>query len=136
MLNVVNLIGRVTKNPETRSVGDSLVANFTLALNEYWKDKNGEKQESVSFIDCEAWGKAAGVASEYIQKGSLILVEGKLKMDSWEKDGKKFSRLKVRANRIGLMGSKPKDEYSQEATTVEEPSAKPESQVDEPDLPY
>ncbi|MDR1969910.1 MAG: single-stranded DNA-binding protein [Candidatus Nomurabacteria bacterium] len=96
--NKVILLGNLTRDPETRSTtsGQS-VTNFSVAVNETWVDKSGEKQERTSFIECEAWGQRGETIAKYFTKGRQILVEGRLRQDSWEdKDtGKNRSTLRV-----------------------------------------
>jgi len=96
--NKVILLGNLTRDPETRSTGGGQsVTNFSVAVNETWVDKSGEKQERTSFIECEAWGQRGETIAKYFTKGRQILVEGRLRQDSWEdKDtGKNRSTLRV-----------------------------------------
>jgi len=95
-LNQVNVAGRLTRDPETRQVGESSVTGFGLATNETWRDRNGEKQERTTFVDVEAWGKTGELVAQYLSKGSGAMVVGKLQLDQWsDRDGKKQSKLKV-----------------------------------------
>lgn len=96
-LNKVLLIGRLTRDPETRSLksGTSVVA-FGLAVNRtYTRQESNEKVEETCFIDCEAWGRQGETIARYMKKGRQIFLEGRLKFDSWEKDGQKQSKLRV-----------------------------------------
>lgn len=114
MHNYACLVGRLTRSPESKTIGNTMLATFSIALNEYWKDKNGDKQESTLFMDCEAWGKQAEFATMYLNKGGLILVEGKLKQDTWEsKEGEKRSKIKLRVNGIRMLSAKGRDDESQ-----------------------
>jgi single-strand DNA-binding protein len=96
-LNRVMLIGRLTRDPETRRTqGGSVVVNFGLAVNRTWRRKDSdERVEETTFIDAEAWDKTGETFAKYVHKGSQVYVEGRLKLDQWEKDGKKFSKLRV-----------------------------------------
>ncbi|MCL1929820.1 single-stranded DNA-binding protein [Candidatus Saccharibacteria bacterium] len=96
--NKVILLGNLTRDPETRSTsGGASVTNFSVAVNESWVDKSGEKQERTSFIECEAWGQRGETIAKYFTKGRQILVEGRLRQDTWEdKDtGKNRSAIRV-----------------------------------------
>lgn len=90
-------MGNLTRDPERRvTPKGKTVVSFALALNEKWKDSDGETHEDVSFVDCEAFGKQAETLAKYVSKGRLLLVEGRLKQDTWEaKDGERRSKLKV-----------------------------------------
>ncbi len=106
--NKVILLGNLTRDPETRTTpsGNS-VTNFSLAVNRVFNNKNGERQEEVAFIECEAWGKTGETIAKYVQKGRQLMVEGRLRQDSWEdKDtGKKRSQLRVVVEGFSFVGS-------------------------------
>lgn len=122
-LNVVTLIGRLTKDPELRYTQDgTAVANFSLAINEYHTDQAGNKKENTLFVECEAWRKNAENVSEFIKKGKGLIVHGKLKLDKWEKDGVKRSKLKVVAKSIKFF---PKDHAVKNPIPVEEEQSAP-----------
>ncbi len=96
-LNRVLLIGRLTRDPESRSTqsGATVVA-FGLAVNRtYTKRDSGEKVEDTCFVDCEAWGRTGETIARYMKKGRQLFVEGRLKFDSWERDGQRRSKLSV-----------------------------------------
>ncbi|MFO7838772.1 MAG: single-stranded DNA-binding protein, partial [Desulfosalsimonadaceae bacterium] len=88
-LNKAILIGRLGKDPEIRYTQDGrAVANFTIATNEEWKDKNtGEKRERTEWHRIVAFGKLGEICGEYLSKGRLVYVEGRLQTRSWEQDG-------------------------------------------------
>ena len=115
MLNKYMAIGNLTQNPSTKVVGEYSVTTFGLAINDVVY-KNKEKTKQVTFIDVETWGRQAENCSKYLEKGKRVLVEGKIKMNSWEKDGKKFNKLFCVADRVTFMGSD---------APAEEGSAKP-----------
>ncbi|HSW65933.1 MAG TPA: single-stranded DNA-binding protein [Bacillota bacterium] len=94
--NKVILMGNLTRDPEVRTTpsGQS-VASFGLAVNRTWRGADGNQQESVSYIDCVAWGKTGEIIAQYVQKGRPILVSGRLEQRSWEKDGQKHSKVEV-----------------------------------------
>ena len=101
--NHVAVAGNLTRDPELRDTPNSHVANFTVAVNR--KYRAGEEQrEEVAFITCEAWGRTAEIVCQYLQKGSPVFVEGRLKQDNWEdKDGNKRSSLKISASNVQFM---------------------------------
>ncbi len=96
-LNRVFLIGRLTRDPEQRSLqSGSSVVNFGLAVNRtYVRKDSGEKVEETCFVDCESWGRQAETIARYTSKGRQLFVEGRLKFDTWERDGQRHSKLRV-----------------------------------------
>ena len=107
--NRVILMGNLTRDPEIKYLpSGTAVANFGIAMNERYTDKQtGEQKEVACFVDVEAWDRQAEVVNEYLSKGSPIFLEGSLKFDSWETpEGEKRSRLKVRLLRFQFIGSR------------------------------
>jgi len=105
--NKVILVGNVTRDPELQyTPNGTAVTELGLAINDKYKDKQGEWVESVTFVDVTMWQRQAEVASEYLKKGSPVLIEGRLQLDSWEQDGQKRSKLKVVGDRMQMLGSK------------------------------
>jgi single-strand DNA-binding protein len=96
-LNKVLLIGRLTRDPETRSTGGGTsVVQLGLAVNRtYTRRDSGEKVEETCFVDVEAWGRTGETIARYMKKGRQIFIEGRLKFDSWEKEGQRRSKLSV-----------------------------------------
>jgi len=83
------ICGNVTKNPELKTTqGGNPVCSFSIAVNRTYT-KDGVKAQDTNFFNCVAWGKAAETIAQYVRKGSLLLVEGRLQNRSWEKDGVK-----------------------------------------------
>ena len=106
--NKVILMGNLTRDPEVRyTPSGTAVTDIGLAVNRYWFDKQAnERREETTFVDVTLWGRQAEVAGEYVSKGSPLLIEGRLKLDTWEKDGKKNSKLRVVCDRMQLLGSR------------------------------
>lgn len=103
-LNKVMLIGRLTRDPDFKSVKGSSVANFSLANNRTYTVNNDRKDET-HFFDCEVWGKLAEVLRDYGKKGKQIAVEGRLAQSTWDtSDGKKASKIRVRVETFQLLG--------------------------------
>jgi len=95
-LNKVQIIGNITKEIELKALPSGIkVANFSVATNRSWKDKDGNKQESVEFHNVVAFGKQAELIQQYLGKGSQIYVEGRLQTRSWEKDEVKQYRTEI-----------------------------------------
>jgi len=105
MYNKVLLIGNVVKDPEIKSIKNISVAKFRMAVDDSYK------KDSVLYIDVEAWDKQAEFAEKWLKKGKGIIVDGRLCMDSWEKDGKKESKIYVKAQdvRFSNVGSSKAD---------------------------
>lgn len=118
--NKVILAGNLTRDPEVKTAGQSTVAKFGLAINRRYK-KDNEVKEETTFVDIEAWDKLAQFAGQYLTKGSGAMVEGKLKLDTWEKDGVKQSKLKVVADTIQFTTAKADGEKAAPAAA---PAAK------------
>jgi single-strand DNA-binding protein len=96
--NKVILAGNLTRDPELRyTPKGTAVARITLAVNRTWRSESGENKEEVSFVDVEAWGRQGEVIAQYMKKGRPLLVEGRLKQDTWEDKNthQKQSKLKV-----------------------------------------
>ncbi len=96
-LNKVMLIGNITRDLELRYLpaNQTPVCDFGLATNRSWTGADGVKKEEVTFVDCSCFGKTAELLAKYKKKGDPLFIEGRLKLDQWEKDGVKHSRLKV-----------------------------------------
>ena len=115
--NRVILMGNITTEIELRSTqGGTAVCDVSLAVNDRRKNQAGEWIEDTTFVDVTLWGRTAEVAAEYLGKGSPVLIEGRLKLDTWETDGQKRSKLKVVGERMQMIGSKPKAKVT--ASTV------------------
>ena len=103
--NKVILMGNLTRDPDVRATGTSgmKVARLGIAVNERRRDRNGQVQEFPVFVDVDAWDKLAELCGQYLSKGRSILVEGRLQMDTWEKEGVRHQKLKVRATTIKFL---------------------------------
>ncbi len=137
MLNKVILIGRLGKDPEIRQIESGVkVANFSLATDETFKDKSGEKKTHTEWHNLVLWRRQAEIAESYLRKGSLIYVEGRLRSRSWDdKDGNKKYITEILVDNFKMLG---KREEQQEQVKVAQ-STEPKSPVqnDDPgDLPF
>jgi single-strand DNA-binding protein len=105
--NKVILLGNVTRDPELRYIANgTAVTDIGLAVNDRRKTATGEWVEETTFVDVTLWGRTAEIAGEYVTKGSPLLIDGRLKLDTWEKDGKKNSKLRVVCDRMQLLGNR------------------------------
>lgn len=104
--NRVILVGNMTRDVDLRYVGsnNTAVTDIGLAVNDRRKNAQGEWVDETTFVDVTMWGRTAEIAGEYLSKGSPLLIEGRLKLDSWEdKDGQKRSKLRVVCERMQML---------------------------------
>lgn len=113
-LNKCIFIGNLCKDPETRYMSNGeAVTNITIACNETWKDKNGEKQEKAEFVRVTAYRKLAEIIDKYLKKGRPVYIEGKLQTRKWtDKDGTDRYTTEIIANDMKMLGSKPQNSES------------------------
>jgi single-strand DNA-binding protein len=106
--NRVILVGNLTRDPEIRYTPNGTpVCDIGLAVNDRRKNANGEWVDETTFVDVTLWSRTAEVASEYLSKGSPVLIEGRLKLDAWEgTDGQKKSKLRVVCDRMQMLGGR------------------------------
>ena len=101
-MNLVILRGNLARDPEIRYVNPSgketAVVNFTVAVSREFTKNNGERDKVTTFVNCEAWDTGAEAIASSFRKGDLVMIEGSLRNDSWEKDGVKRSTMKIRVN--------------------------------------
>lgn len=103
-LNKILIIGRMTRDPEFKSVNGSSVVNFSIANNRVYVT-NGEKKEETHYFDCVAWGRLADILKQYAGKGKQVAIEGRLQQQSWETpEGKKASKIRVYVESAQLLG--------------------------------
>jgi single-strand DNA-binding protein len=104
--NRVILVGNLTRDPELRYIpSGTAVSEIGLAVNDRVK-RNDQWVDETTFVDVTMWGRTAEVANEYLSKGSPVLIEGRLKLDTWEKEGQKRSKLRVVCERMQMLGSR------------------------------
>lgn len=108
-LNTVQLAGNLTRDPELKEVAGNTLASFGLAINRKYKTKSGETKEECTFVDVTSWGRQAELVGQYLTKGRNCLIEGNLKLEQWEKDGQKRSKISVTANRVHFIGGQQED---------------------------
>jgi len=141
--NKVILLGNLTRDPETRTTpsGQS-VTNFSIAVNRNWLDKDGQKQEETSFIECDAWAGRGETIAKYFSKGRQILVCGRLRQDTWEdkETGKKRSAIRVVVEEFSFVndgkGGNAGGSTSAPTTDNEVKIEDVEGEVDLSDIPF
>lgn len=105
--NRVVLVGNLTRDPDLRYTPSGMpVCELGLAVNDRRKTPEGEWVEEATFIDVTLWAKQAETCNQYLSKGAQVLIEGRLKMDQWEQDGQKRSKLRVVGERMVMLGSR------------------------------
>ena len=107
-VNKVILVGRLGRDPETRYTGGGqAVANFSIATDESYKDKNGERQKRTEWHKIVVWGKQAEIAQQYLKKGSLIFIEGRIQSREWQdKEGQKRTSFEIVASNFRMLGGR------------------------------
>ncbi len=107
-VNKVILVGRLGRDPETRyTSGGQAVANFSVATDESYKDKNGERQKRTEWHKIVVWGKQAEIAQQYLKKGSLVFIEGRIQSREWQdKEGQKRTSFEIVASNFRMLGGR------------------------------
>lgn len=139
-LNMCCFIGFLGKDPEIRYMtnGDP-IANFSIACGESWKDKSGEKQEKTEWIRISAFGKLAQIVGDYLKKGSLVYISGKMQTRKWtNKEGQDQYTTEIVANEMKMLGGKPADDKPKPAQKAEREPGGDGSGFDdmEDDIPF
>lgn len=131
-VNKVILVGNVGRDVELRHTpAGAAVARFSLATNEVWKDKNGQRQEHTEWHNIVAWGKLAEFCGTYVSKGRQLYVEGTLRTRTYDDEkGNRRYFTEVRANVIQLLGSRPQG--AEPGTPAEGPDYPPDNEDDIP----
>jgi single-strand DNA-binding protein len=112
-VNRVILVGRLGKDPEIRSLpSGTSVTKFSIATDERFTDKSGEKQERTEWHNIVAWGKLAEICGQYLRKGKLVFIEGSIRTDSWDdkETGQKKYRTEIIAQNMQMLDKKGDDE--------------------------
>ena len=136
------IAGNLTRDPELRTTPNgATVCSFSVAVNRTFRDASGEQKESVSFIDCSAWGKLGEMINQYAKKGSGVLVSGRLDQRSWEDktSGQKRSRVEIVVEDFNFAGGAPGSSSNSSSEPVSEadiPDDIPEEEIDLSDVPF
>ncbi len=104
--NRIILVGNLTRDPELKQVGAGSVCRLSVASNRQFKNKAGVVQQEVCYVDVDVWGAQAETSRQYLQKGRAVLIEGRLKLDSWkDADGQTRSKHSIVADRVVFLSS-------------------------------
>lgn len=139
-VNKVILVGRLGRDPETRYTSSGqAVCNFTLATDESYKDRNGERQQRTEWHRIVMWGKLAEIGQQYLKKGKLIYIEGRLQTRQWDdKEGNKRTTTEIVANVMRMLGGRAEGAPAAEAEAAsagrEEDHSQPE--ISDEDIPF
>lgn len=139
-INKVILVGRVGGEPEIRHVNDTYVVNFSLATSETWKDQHGEKQEQTEWHRIVAWRRLAEIIRDYVGKGDLLYIEGKITTRKWtDREGIERYTTEIVANQMQMLGSrgneKSQPKQDNAYAKAKEGRAKIEPDLDD-DIPF
>jgi single-strand DNA-binding protein len=149
-VNKVILVGRLGKDPELKyTPSGAPVAKFSLATDESFKDKTGEKQEHTEWHNIVAWNKLAEICGEYLTKGKLVYIEGSIRSRQWQdQSGNKRTSYEIIANQMQMLGSKSdsggggmnRSAPERQAAPAPSPGAEPispsESEISDDDIPF
>lgn len=145
-VNRVMLAGNLTRDPDVKyTASGRAVSGLGLAINRRYRTSEGEDKEEVCYVDIDVWGRQAETCGEYLGKGSPVLIEGRLRLDQWEKDGQKNSKLKVVADRVQFLGSPRSSSFGdgekpggqeKEQNPVDDSAAAGEDLADDDNLPF
>jgi len=127
-------IGNLTRDPELSYLpNQTAVCELGLAVNDRWKNRDGEAQERVCFIDCRAFGKRAETLARYVKKGQPILLEGKLQFDQWEdREGQKRSKHRLMIDGFQFLGQAPSQPPQQAPLRVPSVPPVPQPETQQP----
>ncbi|MBI2640126.1 MAG: single-stranded DNA-binding protein [Candidatus Sungbacteria bacterium] len=146
--NKAFVLGNVTRDPELRhTTSGHAVATFGLATNRVWKDSSGQQQKQAEFHNIVAWGRLGEICSQYLKKGSLVFIEGRIQTRSWQdQQGQKRFRTEIVAETMqmgprgtGFAGSGQDEKekpVTDELATVELPGAEDEEEIKPEEIPF
>ena len=138
MVNKVILVGRLGKDPEVRYTPDgTMVTNFNLATDEQRKDKNGEKIQRTEWHKIVTWGKLAEICGNYLVKGKLVFVEGRIQTRSWEdKEGVKRYTTEIIASNMQMLDSKGQNKTGDASSDADATASTNDGSVPLDDVPF
>jgi len=145
-VNKAIIIGRLGKDPELRyTTGGTPVASFSLATDEQWTDKSGEKQKKTEWHNIVAWSKLAEICGQYLVKGKQVYIEGRIQTREWtDKDGNKRRTTEIVADQMVMLGSRSdsgggaeRSDSNEERPARQQPAAKTEDLgITDDDIPF
>lgn len=120
-LNRVQIIGRLGKDPETRTTkSGSAVVTFSVAVDRQWKSRSGEARKETDWFTVEAWGRLGQICQKFLGKGRLVFIEGRLLTQRWETEGEVKYFTKVVASSMQMLDRPKEVEEHEEEMTHEE----------------
>jgi single-strand DNA-binding protein len=135
-MNKVILLCNLTRDPQLSYTPAQVpVVDFGVACNKKWKGQDGQMHEEATFVDCRAFKRTAENINQYFHKGSKILIEGELHFSSWEKDGKKHSKLRVTVYQFDFVDSKGEQQAPQQQQQAP-PQIPAYNPTDPSDIPF
>jgi single-strand DNA-binding protein len=140
--NRLIVVGNLGRDAELKyTPGGAAVCKFSVACNETWTGKDGQKNERTEWFSVDLWGKQAESLTEFLRKGKQVLVEGRMSTEEWtDKDGQKRKTVKVRADRIVLLGSagsgRPQTSESDDSQAAPPQLDGPPAAIPEDDIPF
>ncbi len=139
-VNKVILVGRLGRDPEVKfTQGGVALARFSMATDESWKDQNGERQQRTEWHNIIAWRRLAEICGQYLMKGKLVYIEGRLQTRSWEdREGNKRYTTEIQADNMVMLGGKG-EEGQAPAASAPPPSpaaARSEPETGDDDIPF
>ena len=136
-VNKVILVGRLGQDPEVRyTQGGTAVANLRIATDETWKDQSGERQQRTEWHTVVAWRRLAEICGQYLSKGRLVYIEGKLQTRSWQdREGNKRYSTEVQADNMVMLGGRS-DEGQAAPAAQPVAAASPDSGTSDDDIPF
>ena len=137
-VNKVILVGRLGKDPELKyTQGGTPVVRFSLATDETWKDQSGEKQQRTEWHNVVAWRKLAEICGQYLNKGKLVYIEGKVQTRNWEdKDGNKRSTTEIVADNMVMLSGKADDSRTERSAPAAASDSGSEPHITDEDIPF
>jgi single-strand DNA-binding protein len=145
MVNRVMLVGRLGKDPEMRyTPSGTPTTNFSVATDERWKDQNGERQRRTEWHNIVAWSKLAEICKQYLSKGRLVCIEGRIQTREWDdRDGNKRRTTEIVASDMRMLGPRNGESVEGETVAVGETSEsaakrseKKELEITDDDIPF
>lgn len=135
-MNLVMLCGRLGRDPELKQTPSGQpVANFSLAIDESYKDRSGSKVDKVLWVQIVAWGKTGELCAQYLKKGRQAIVTGRLQIRQYDKDGQKRYATEIVANHVEFVGGRPDAASAGSDGQIDRTTAA-EPPVDDEDIPF
>ena len=143
-INKVILIGRLGRDPEVKyTPSGQAVAKFSIATDETYKDRNGEQQRRTEWHNIVAWRRLAEICGEYLVKGKLVYIEGRLRTRKWEdREGNKRSTTEIEAREMQMLSPKSEGDISESSSQQSEsapapaPAPAPSPEITDDDIPF